>query len=284
MRTTIAFLIAFSFIIAGCGKSREQIEMEKQNAQLKQELASKDVFVEDVTSAINDIHNKLESTWAMEKNVMRQNATVEEGKALSQADLKARIISRISNIATILTENRQKISDLQRKLAEQKTRYTGLSQMVDDLRKSLDDREKTIAQLQTQVLNLEGDISSKVQIIAARDVIIEHQTKQINTAYYVVGKKGELKEKKIISREGGILWGLFGTTTVLTNTYNEGEFTPLDKSKDMRIEVAGTIDEIVPDRDPASYTKEEKPNHHTLLTITKPESFWRENHLAIITD
>jgi hypothetical protein len=93
-----------------------------------------------------------------------------------------------------------------------------------------------------------------------------------------------LKEKNIVSREGGILWGLFGTTTVLTNTFNEGDFTPLDKSKDRLIEVSGTVDEIVPERDPASYTKEEKPDHHTLLTITKPEIFWRESHLAIVTN
>jgi chromosome segregation ATPase len=184
MRTAIAILIAFSFIIAGCGKSPEQIELEKQYAQLKQDLASKDHFVEDVTSTINEIHNKLENTWALEKNILRRNPSVEEGKNLSHADLKAKILDRISNISTILSENRKKVVSLQRRLAEAKTQYTGLSQMVDDLRKTLDDREKTIAQIQTRVLNLEGEISSKTLIIAARDVTIENQTKQINTAYY----------------------------------------------------------------------------------------------------
>ena len=80
------------------------------------------------------------------------------------------------------------------------------------------------------------------------------------------------------------MWGLVGTTTVLTNTFNEGEFTPLDKSKDMLIEVAGNIKEIVPVRDTSSYTKEEKPDKRTLLTITKPEIFWRDSHLAIVTE
>jgi hypothetical protein len=80
------------------------------------------------------------------------------------------------------------------------------------------------------------------------------------------------------------LWGLLGATTVLTSTYSESEFNALDKSKDMSIEVAGSIDEIVPDRDPDSYTKEERPDNHTMLKIIKPESFWRENHLAIVTD
>ena len=284
MRTTIAFLVVFSFIIAGCGKSKEQIEMEKQITQLKEEIASKDKFVEEVTSTINDIHNKLESTWAMQKNIVQKTPTVENGKMLSQVDLKTRIMDRISNISTIITENRKKIANLQHKLAEQKTQYAGLSLLVDDLKKSLDEREKTIDSMRTQVQNLEGDIASKIKTITVRDETIENQTKQMNKVYYVAGKKSELEEKKIVSREGGILWGLVGTTTILTNTYTDEEFTPLDKSKDMLIEVAGNIKEIVPVRDTASYTKEEKPDKRTLLTIKNPEIFWRDSHLAIVTE
>ena len=291
MRTIIGFIFVFSFMMAGCGKSPEQTEMERQNAQLKQELASKDRFVEDVTSTINDIHTKLENTWALEKNILRRNPTFEEGKMLSGPDMKAKIMDRISTISSILSENRKKVASLQQKLAESKTQYAALSKMAEDLKKTLDDREKTIALMQTQVMNLQSEVKSKTQVITARDetiaerdAAIENQTKQMNTVYYAAGKKSELKEKNIISREGGILWGLFGTTTVLTNTFHESDFTPLDKSKDMLIEIAGIVDEIVPERDPASYTTEEKPDHHTLLTITKPEIFWRESHLAIITN
>jgi hypothetical protein len=284
MRSAIVVLITLSLAIAGCGKSAEQIEIEKQDAQLKQDLASKDRFIEEVTSTINDIHNKLESTWSLEKHIMPRNPTVEEGKYLSPADLRVKIMDRISNISSILSENRKKVAGLQHRLAEEKTQYTGLSQMVDDLKKSLDEREKTIATIQTQVMNLEGEVSSKTQVIAARDEVIENQTKQINTVYYAVGNRSELKDKKIIAGEGGILWGLLGTTTVLTKTIDEGEFNTLDKSKDMLIEVAGPIKEIVPERNPDSYTTEEKPDHHTLLKIIKPESFWIESHLAIVTD
>jgi len=284
MRTTIALLVVFSFIMAGCGKSKEQIEMENQITKLKEEIASKDRFVEEVTSTINDIHNKLETTWAMQKNIVQKTPTVENGKVLSQVDLKTRIMDRISNISTIITENRKKIANLQHILSEQKTQYAGLSLLVDDLKKSLDEREKTIDSMRTQVQNLEGDIASKIKTITVRDETIENQTKQMNKVYYVAGKKNELEEKKIVSREGGILWGLLGTTTVLTNTFNDEEFTPLDKSKDMMIEVAGNIKEIVPVRDTASYTKEEKPDKRTLLTITKPEIFWRDSHVAIVTE
>lgn len=284
MRLTLAVLIVFSFMLAGCGKSSEQTELEKQNAQLKQELASKDKFVDEVTSTINEIHNKLESTWALEQNVLRQNPSVEESKTPSQAELKEKIMDRISSISSILSENRKKVSRLQRLLAEQKTKYSGLSEMVDNLRKTLDDREQTIAQMQTKVMNLENEVTAKSEVIAARDVVISHQTKQINTVYYVAGKKGELIDKKIVAREGGIFWGLLGTTTVLTSTYNDEVFTTLDKTQDMFIEIAGTVDELVPARDPASYTLTEKPNHHTLVTITNTENFWRAKHLAIVID
>ena len=60
------------------------------------------------------------------------------------------------------------------------------------------------------------------------------------------GTKEELKKKGIITDEGGFLWGLLGSTTIMSSGVDQSVFTPLDKNIDQTLHVPGTIDEILP--------------------------------------
>jgi hypothetical protein len=106
----------------------------------------------------------------------------------------------------------------------------------------------------------------------------------LNTVYYVVGTRNDLEQKDIIRSTGGFLWGLLGSTTVLTSNYSEQAFQALDKVTGTTIDVPGEIDEMVPERESSSYSKEVDANGHTRLVIVKPDEFWKANHLAIIID
>ncbi len=291
MQTKIFVLAAFVLAIAGCGENSRQTDLEKQNSQLMQELAAKDKFIEDVSSSINEIHNKLDAVWAVEKNIMGQTSSIEGGAKLTQAQLKEQILDRISGIQNTLEENRKKVSRLQQRLKESNTKYAGLDKLVEDLKKNLDEREKSIAEMQSRIQNLEGQVSQQVQVINQHEATIgdqakqiEEQKKQMNTAYYTMGSRDELKKKGIITKEGGILWGLLGTTTVLSNNFEDDQFRPLDKTTVTEIEVPGRIDEIIPKRDESMYMKQETEDHRTVLKITNPAAFWKENRLVIVTD
>lgn len=286
MRTIIGVLFVFSLVLAGCGN---QDELERRNKELAQELQSKDKFIEEVTSNINEIHGALEAAWAMEKKIVRQTTTAEGSKALTSAELKQSILSRISDMSSALSDNRKKITSLEKRLKGLNVQYVSLTKMVDQLKTDLEEREKSITELQTRIRSLESDVAQKTEIIAARETTIaSHETtileqrKMMNTVYFAVGNRDELKKKGVISEEGGILWGLLGTTTTLAANFDVAQFEPVERSR-TAIEVSGAIDEIVPKRDESFYTKEQSENGHTILRIVKPESFWRENHLVIVT-
>ncbi|MBI3579747.1 MAG: hypothetical protein HY276_05465 [Ignavibacteriales bacterium] len=286
MRMIIGVLLMFSLIFAGCGK---QEELEQRNKELAQELQSKDKFIEEVTSNINEIHGALEAAWAMEKKIVRQTTTAEGSKALTSAELKQSILSRISDMSSALSDNRKKITSLEKRLKGLNVQYVSLTKMVDQLKTDLEEREKSITELQSRIQSLESDVAKKAEIIAARETTIAshestilEQRKMMNTVYFAVGSRDELKKKGVITEEGGILWGLLGTTTTLAGNFDVAQFEPVERSR-TAIEVSGAIDEIVPKRDESFYTKEQSENGHTILRIVKPESFWRENHLVIVT-
>ncbi|MCX6134903.1 MAG: hypothetical protein NTU47_13910 [Ignavibacteriales bacterium] len=286
MRINFIVTLAVLLVFAGCGQS----ELENKNKELTKQLEAKDQYIEEVTSAINEIHNQLESTWAMENKVLQQSSAREGAKPPTHLQVKQQILSRISDIDSILAANRKKLSNLQLRLKNAAIQYAGLQKMVEDLKTTLEEREKTLADLQARVTSLESVVSEKTRVIAAREATIDDQsnqlnerTRQLNTVYFVVGKKDDLKAKGIITDEGGFLWGLLGSTSVLAGNFNADLFQKLDKTKEAQIDVPGKIAEIIPKRDAGSFSTEEITGGHTILKIVNPEQFWKVNRLVIIS-
>jgi hypothetical protein len=286
MRTTFVVGAAILLLLTGCNQS----ELENKNKELQSQLDAKDKYIEEVTSAINEIHNQLESTWAMENKVIQQSTAKEGGKAPTQLQVKQQILSRISDIDSILAANRKKLSNLQSKLKNASVQYAGLQKMVEDLKATLEEREKTLAELQARVTTLESVVTEKTKVIAAREATIDDQAKelnsrmtQMNTVYYVVGKKDDLEKKGIVADEGGFLWGLLGSTTVLAGNFNSDLFQKMDKTKEFQIDVPGKIAEIIPKRDAGCYSVEENSAGHTIVKILKADQFWKVNRLVVIS-
>ncbi len=286
MRTSLVIALGLLLVLAGCGQS----ELENKNKELQKQLEAKDQYIEEVTAAINEIHNQLESTWAMENKVMQQSPSREGAKAASNLQVKQQILSRIADIDSILAANRKKLTNLQIRLKNSATQYAGLQKMVDDLKTTLEEREKTLADLQARVKSLETEVSEKTKVIAEREATIQDQsnqlnerTLQMNTVYYVVGKKDDLKAKGIVTDEGGILWGLLGTTTVLTSDFKADLFQKMDKTKDFQINIPGKVVDIIPKRDAGSYKLDESTAGRTVLNILNADQFWKVNRVVILS-
>ena len=151
---TILFLIAIvPLLFVGCGK---QAELENQNEGLKRQMAAKDQYIDEMTSTINDVHSQLENVWAMEKKVVKQTTSKEGTRVLVHAEVKQRVFDLIADIDSMLAANRKRVSNLQHRLNVSSVQYTGLQKMVDDLKRTIEEREKSVAELQARVEGLEG--------------------------------------------------------------------------------------------------------------------------------
>jgi DNA repair exonuclease SbcCD ATPase subunit len=288
MKTIGALVVAFVLLFTGCDNRSDQLEKEK--AQLQDVIKSRDEFIQTVLESINEVHSKLEAARARENTIVRQTGALEEGKVLVNAENRVNIMRQIEDIDSTLSENRKKLADLETKLKSSKIRYASLNKMVDNLRESLNEREQSITQLSERVKSLENDVAEKTRLIAEKEAVIDQKDSMIkdqrvmlNTAYYAVGNKDDLENKGIIKDEGGFLWGLVGSTTVLAKGFDNGYFKSIDKSREMTIEVNGKIDKIVPQRDESYYVEEQKSDSLSTLKIVKPERFWQQNLLVVVT-
>jgi len=283
----VAFMLAA--VLIGC--TDRAGELEKQNAELRNksnelsaDLVSRDAYIDTVTQSINEIYANIEGMRSKEKMIISETNAIESGTRMTNRDVRRRILSELTLIDSTMKGNRKKLSDVQTRVNSYKTQFAGLKKMVATLNRTIEDREQAIAALERKVRGLETDLAQKTQIVTEQESVITTQTIKINTGYYIVGKRSDLERKGVIAKDGGFLWGLLGSSTILVSGLDQKYFTPINKLEERTIQVKGTIDEVIPKRSEQFYTKTPVDNNRSLLTIAEPNAFWQDNYLVIITD
>ena len=165
-----------------------------------------------------------------------------------------------------------------------KGQIAGLNTLIENLKASIAEREQSITQLQAKVEGLQATMAEKTKQIEEKDMTISDQQRTMNTGFYVVGTRDELRKKGIITDEGGFLWGLLGSTTIMSSSVDQSNFTPIDKTKDQTIKVDGKIEEILPRRNADLFAAKQGDENSSELTIMSPGRFWQENYLIIVKD
>jgi len=129
-------------------------------------------------------------------------------------------------------------------------------------------------------LNLSIDSLNKIN--SSKENLITEQINQINTAYYVIGTYKELKEKNIISAEGGFLG--IGKEKVLKPDFNTDSFTKIDITKVKEFVLNNKNIKVVTNHSSDSYELEKDDEVIIKLKVTNTTGFWRASkYLVIIT-
>jgi hypothetical protein len=155
---------------------------------------------------------------------------------------------------------------------------------VENLQATLLEREQSITRLQAQIAGLETTINNKTRELAEKDMELEHQRRMLGTGYYVAAPREELEEKGIITEEGGFLWGLLGSTTVMSSGIDPTTFTAMDKTREQTIRIQGHVAEILPRRNADLFAVSETEDNGTELKILQPEKFWQDKYLVVVLD
>ena len=293
MNKRLAFVAVCISLVMGCNDRSDELkeqlaQAQKEQASAKQVLSERDKYIEEVMQSINDVYKEMEQARIKEGHLLKQMKETELSAQSASIDTRERILTDIRDIGSDLKENRKRIGALQVHMREQMKKFNlqiaGLDSLISNLKASLREREQSIAQLETSVQGLEVTVAEKTRTIQEKESLIDDQQKKLNTAFYVVGTRDELKKKGIIVNEGGFLWGLLGSTTVLAGDVNPTEFTAIDKTKDQTIHIQGRIDEILPRRNDNFFAMTQKDGGSSDLSIVSPDKFWQSDFLVIVVD
>jgi len=183
-------------------------------------------------------------------------------------------------------KNKKELNSLR---AERGKLYAEINSLKKDLNSSNADKEKIQAQIDRIQAELDATdvlISNLEKSIAKNESIIAQQEEEINTIFYIIGSKDELREQGITSKEGGVLWGLIGSIETVNNDFNNEQFTPKNLAKNDEIEIKANIDDITihTKQHKSAYELVEVSKDITVLKVKDHEQFRKDKHVVIEID
>ncbi len=291
MNKVVLACVLAGTVLIGCADREKEEALQKQLTQAETDrqsyqtlLNERDKYVEGVMKEINDIYSDLESTRIKEGRLKAQPAGAEGKTTAVDLDTRKQLLANIASIGDALKESRKRVNDLRARLKTSQGEIAGLTKLVENLQTTILEREQSIAQLQAQVVGLEETVQSKTMQLAEKDQLLDAQRRKMNAAYYVAAPREELEEKGIITEEGGFLWGLLGSTTVVASGWDLSALSPLDRTREQTIHIPGKISQILPLRNANLFAAVEVGENETELTILEPEKFWKDNYLVVVLD
>jgi chromosome segregation ATPase len=271
------------------------VESSKKYKALEAERDSLQVVASNVTTdfesslrTINEIEMALQNIREAENIILMEN---QEGNTNYAA-------SQIEAIDRSIQQNKAKIADLEKQLADAgskskqlnatitrlKTELNEKDTYITNLREELNISQAQVAELTDSVVNLNQNVKNLNENIhslntqnAEQQAMISMQDAELNTVYYIVAPKETLVANDLVSKGG-----LFSSDNV-TGEVKKSVMIAADKRTLKVIPLNTKKATIMTNHPESSYQLTKGDDKMLSLEIADPEAFWKISNYLIIS-
>ena len=286
MKRTYLLIASLVLILTGACNSKAEQELLMQKAlqdSVEAALAAKNTEVEMLFQQLNEIEENLSVVTSKYADVSK----IKDKTGEVNVDTRTKITSQIQDINDLLTEQKQKIDNLNAQLRKQKNTNKELTAFIEKLQARISEQEEEIQLLTTElqkhkivIENLNRNLDELNKKNQDKDERILKIEEEKNAAYYVIGERKELLEKGIINRKGGFLG--IGKRSVASSDSELKNYKKIDIRRVPEIELPGTKIKILTSHPSESYRLESDSKRPTRLVITNPSLFWQKSKFLVI--
>jgi hypothetical protein len=258
--------------------------------------AAKDSLVRDLaetTKLLSDINGEILKVSTAKKPVEPVVGT--EGVATND---RAMVLKRVQDLTARLKTNESRLASSQRRLRaltsesdSLKVNLSGLQQTIDGLQATLESQKQTIATMEAELTGAREQVTALTTEKTMLTDTVSALTTRENTVYYVIGTKKDLKDRGIITEQGGTRFLIFTRTGEVikpVDHLNPSDFTAVDRRAVTRIEMPNPDKEyqLVTDQNIAAsnVAPESKRRIKGVLEISNPEQFWAQTKFLILVE
>ena len=267
--------------ITSCGDKEKEVNpladsLKVVTSDLSGKLTEKEAALQEFISSFNEIQENLNTIKEKEKIVSTSSSS---GDVKSKED---QIKEDIQSIYDLMAKNKNRIGSLTKKLKDSNLKLEGMEKMIENLQNTINQKDGEIADLKQKMEGLNIELANLNTNYKAVEEESETKTELINTAYYAIGTLKELKEKNVISKEGGFIG--IGKTTKVKSDFNKDYFTKVNIEQTPSINIGAKKAKILSNHPSSSYKIiGEKPVEK--IEITNPKEFWSNSkYLVIVID
>ena len=276
-----AVIAASSLFTISCGGSEKEANpladsLASVNGELNGQLSEKEVALQEFVTSFNEIQENLNAIKEKEKIV---TASSQSGDVKSKEET---IKEDIQAIYDLMAKNKNRIGSLSKKLKNANSKIAGLEQMIATLQAQIDAKDGEISDLKAALESKNIELSNIVMNLEAVEEESSAKTEKLNTVYYAFGTSKELKEKNVITKEGGFIG--MGKSTKLKDDFNKEYFTKVDASQTNSINIGAKKAKIITSHPTSSYKLVGEKTVEK-IEILNAEDFWSNSkYLVIITE
>ncbi len=276
----IAIMLAMSPVLfTSCGDDKEKEinpladSLKEVNSGLSGKLNEKELALQEFISTFNEIQENLNTIKEKEKIVSKNTVN---GDVKSKED---QIKEDIQAIYDLMGKNKSRINSLSKKLKDSNLKLEGMQTMIENLQASLNMKDEEITDLKNKIESLNIELSTLNTDYKEIQDESDAKTVVIKTAYYAFGTSKELKEKNIITKEGGFIG--IGKTTKVKDDFNKEYFTKVNIDETTTINIGAKKAKIITSHPSGSYKLVGEKTVEK-IEITNAEEFWSVSKYLVI--
>ena len=167
------------------------------------------------------------------------------------------------------------ISNLKAQIAEQQTEIATLTNQLASANIRIEELNTQVNTLNTSVDSLSTGLTAERERKEAAEQAATEATNELNACYYAIGTNKELKEKKILES------GFLRKTKVMKGDFDMSYFTTADKRSLNQIQTHSKKAKVMTSQPTDSY-KIVDQNGQKVIMITDPAKFWQLSNFLVI--
>lgn len=276
--------LGLTALVACNGSKKETAEENAQITELSDSLQTVNAEKDSLMVLMTEISDGMLQIKEMEHILTTGNLGKES------TDQKETVKENMIAIQQALEARRKKLESLEARLKKSSAYNESMKKTIESLKNQIESQEANIASLQEELrkanITIEG-LNTRVDSLARvsnsernqKTLAQEEATRlanELNTCFYVVGSKKELKENKIIES------GFLRKTKIMESDYEKSYFTKADKRSLAVIPLHSKKAKLLSKHPAGSYVIDSDSEGLKTLKIADATRFWEMSNFLIV--
>jgi uncharacterized coiled-coil protein SlyX len=286
MKQYIALAAMAATLIFSCKDYKPEVDrLNHVRDSLLHAGGEKDSTIDGFLGNFNSINSSLDSINQLHNAITMDQKDNPEMKGT----VKDRIRQNIESINRLLEQNSKRIAELSSKVKNSSVKLAQLQKMIGELNIKIAEKDSMITMLNTQVSEANVTISSlKTSVDTLNTVVkektqtVEEKTNMLNTAYYTMGTYKQLRDKKVLTKQGGFLG--MGSNQMMIADFDTTQFTKVDITQTSTIPINTKDAKIITNHPTTTYRLDRTKDKVNSINISDVNRFWSSSkYLVIVT-
>lgn len=257
--------------------------LDSINNELNDSLATALAEKDSLMALMTDIADGMQQIKDMENIMSVENISGET------PDRKAQLRNDIVLIQQALEQKSQRLAELEKRLSQSTNYSAETKKTIETLKKQLETQQSTINTLKNQLAAAHVEISNlnnRVDSLNTVNTSVRQEKKraqeeaarvasELNTCFYAIGSKKELKANRIIET------GFLRKTKIMEGDYEKSYFTKADKRTLNEIQLHSNKAQVMSKHPSGSYQIVDGAQGKVLV-ITNSTKFWEVSNYLIV--